>query len=262
MSRKRPLTAATWPLCRDLAELGRAAQERASGRKLRLFWCAVVRHAPFAADGQTIWDSVPAFEWFSDRFGTPGLTANVHQVIEAAERWADGQLSAEEWTICAKYHRYWPWLAEPDTWMQNEDNVRYDGSHFREVVAVILDNAIAPEPRLVWTYGRRTVPFHAMDFRREPSRYHPGCFGWICDLIHDLFANPFRPIALDPRWRTSDAVGLARAIYDDRAFDRLPILADALIDAGCDDEQVLAHCRSDGPHVRGCWVVDLVLGKE
>ena len=84
----------------------------------------------------------------------------------------------------------------------------------------------------------------------------------VCDLVRDLFSNPFCPIAFDPRWRTSDAIGLARAIYDDRAFDRLPILTDALIDAGCDDEQVLAHCRSDGPHVRGCWVVDLVLGRE
>ena len=62
--------------------------------------------------------------------------------------------------------------------------------------------------------------------------------------------------------RSTDAVGVARAIYDDRAFDRLPILADALMDAGCDDEQILAHCRGPGPHVRGCWVVDLVLGKE
>jgi hypothetical protein len=81
-------------------------------------------------------------------------------------------------------------------------------------------------------------------------------------LVLDVFANPFRAIAFDPRWRTADTVGLARAIYDDRAFDRLPLLADALMDAGCADEQVLGHCRGDGPHVRGCWVVDLVLGKE
>jgi hypothetical protein len=80
-------------------------------------------------------------------------------------------------------------------------------------------------------------------------------------LLVCLFGlRPFRPIAFDPDWRTVDAVGVARAIYDDRAFDRLPILADALMDAGCADEQVLAHCRSDGPHARGCWVVDLVLG--
>jgi hypothetical protein len=81
-------------------------------------------------------------------------------------------------------------------------------------------------------------------------------------LIRCIFGNPFRPVTFDPRWRTSDVLGLARAIYDDRAFDRLPILADALMDAGCGDEQVLGHCRGDGPHVRGCWVVDLVLEKE
>jgi hypothetical protein len=80
--------------------------------------------------------------------------------------------------------------------------------------------------------------------------------------IRDIFGNPFRPVAFDPRWRTEDVLGLARGIYEERAFDRLPLLADAVMDAGCADEQVLEHCRSDGPHVRGCWVVDLVLGKE
>ena len=84
----------------------------------------------------------------------------------------------------------------------------------------------------------------------------------LCPLIRDVFGNPFRHVAFDPRWRTADTVGLARGIYEERAFDRLPLLADALMDAGCDEDQLLAHCRSDGPHVRGCWVVDLVLGKE
>jgi hypothetical protein len=81
-------------------------------------------------------------------------------------------------------------------------------------------------------------------------------------LAHDIFGNPFQPSAFDPRWRTADAVGLARGIYEDRAFDRLPLLADALMDAGCADDQMVGHCRGDGPHARGCWVVDLVLGKE
>ena len=81
-------------------------------------------------------------------------------------------------------------------------------------------------------------------------------------LLRDVFGNPFRPVAFDPRWRTADVTALARGIYDDRAFDRLPLLADALMAAGCDSEDLLAHCRSEGPHVRGCWVVDLVLGKE
>jgi hypothetical protein len=68
---------------------------------------------------------------------------------------------------------------------------------------------------------------------------------------------------LDPAWRTSDVVLLAQGIYAERAFDRMPILADALQDAGCDNTDILAHCRdATAPHARGCWVVDLVLGKS
>jgi hypothetical protein len=74
--------------------------------------------------------------------------------------------------------------------------------------------------------------------------------------------NPFRPAALDPEWRTSTAVAMARMMYDSRDFSAMPILADALQDAGCTNDDVLNHCRQPGEHVRGCWVVDLVLGKE
>jgi hypothetical protein len=83
----------------------------------------------------------------------------------------------------------------------------------------------------------------------------------LIQLIHDVMGNPFRSAAVDPRWLTSTVVALADAIYADRAFDRLPILADALEDAGCADADILAHCCGPGPHVRGCWVVDAVLGK-
>lgn len=81
-------------------------------------------------------------------------------------------------------------------------------------------------------------------------------------ILRDIFGDPFRPVTLDPRWRTSTVVDLAQAIYDEHAFDRMPILADALMDAGCDSDEMILHCRGDGPHVRGCWVVDLILGKE
>ena len=82
-------------------------------------------------------------------------------------------------------------------------------------------------------------------------------------LLRDIFGNPFRPVAFDPAWRTSDAVALARAMYDARNFGAMPILADALQDAGCDSADVLTHCRdANQVHVRGCWVCDLVLGKE
>jgi hypothetical protein len=82
-------------------------------------------------------------------------------------------------------------------------------------------------------------------------------------LLRDIFGNPFRPVTPDPAWLTSTVVALAAGIYADRAFDRLPILADALQDAGCDHPDVLAHCRDPHlTHVRGCWVVDLLLGKS
>ena len=70
---------------------------------------------------------------------------------------------------------------------------------------------------------------------------------------------------MDPAWLAwngGTVRKLAEAIYDERAFDRLPVLADALEEAGCADEGVLRHCRGGGPHVRGCWVIDLILGKE
>ena len=83
----------------------------------------------------------------------------------------------------------------------------------------------------------------------------------LCDLIRDIFGNPFRPVTFDPNWRTSTVVALAQQMYDSRDFAPMPILADALQDAGCEHPDILAHCRGEGPHVRGCWVVDGVLGK-
>lgn len=80
-------------------------------------------------------------------------------------------------------------------------------------------------------------------------------------VLREYFHNPFRPIAFDPSWRTSTAVALAQTMYDSREFGAMPILADALQDAGCEDDAILSHCRGDGPHVRGCWVVDLILRK-
>lgn len=72
----------------------------------------------------------------------------------------------------------------------------------------------------------------------------------------------FRPVSVDPAWLKSPLPQLAESIYADRAFDHLPILADALEEAGCTDTDILKHCRQPGEHVRGCWVVDLLLGKE
>jgi hypothetical protein len=87
-------------------------------------------------------------------------------------------------------------------------------------------------------------------------------------LFHDIFSNPFRPTSASPAWQTPQVVALARATYDEREMPtgtldlaRLAILADALEDAGCTDADILGHLRGPGPHVRGCWAVDVLLGK-
>jgi hypothetical protein len=83
-----------------------------------------------------------------------------------------------------------------------------------------------------------------------------------CHLLQCIVGNPFNPVTVNPAWRTSNVIALAQSIYDERAFDRMAILADALEDAGCDNQEILNHCRQPGEHVRGCWVVDVVLGKS
>jgi hypothetical protein len=81
-------------------------------------------------------------------------------------------------------------------------------------------------------------------------------------VVRELGGNPFRPVTLNPSWLTSTVLSLANSIYAERAFERMPILADALQDAGCDNEDILNHCRQSGVHIRGCFVVDLLLGKS
>jgi hypothetical protein len=81
-----------------------------------------------------------------------------------------------------------------------------------------------------------------------------------CQLLRDIF-QPFCPVFLDPSWLTPTALSLAHSVYEDSTFDHLPILGDVLEDAGCTDRAILDHCRGPGPHVRGCWAVDVLLGK-
>jgi hypothetical protein len=84
-----------------------------------------------------------------------------------------------------------------------------------------------------------------------------------CSIIRDIFGNPYRKVNFNKKWRTDTAVSLARTMYESRDFSAIPILADALQDTGCDNDDILNHCRDPKQvHVRGCWVVDLVLDKS
>lgn len=81
-------------------------------------------------------------------------------------------------------------------------------------------------------------------------------------LLRDIVGNPFRKPNFEPEWRTGTVVALAQRMYVEKRFDWLPVLADALQEAGCDEQQLLGHCLSSGQHTRGCWAIDLVLGRE
>ncbi len=127
-----------------------------------------------------------------------------------------------------------------------------------------------PEERQVLSFGSAYADRHGLNRADRGSLDSNVVFDKVrraeqvaqCNLLRDIFGNPFRPVTLHPSWLTSDVHTLATGIYADRAFDRMPILADALQDAGCDNDDILNHCRGDELHVRGCWVVDLLLGKS
>jgi hypothetical protein len=112
------------------------------------------------------------------------------------------------------------------------------------------------EPDETWYEQTADAGYNAWD------KEHATASVGHCVLLRDMLSNPFRPVVFGPARFTETVKHLAQTIYDERAFDRLPILADALEEAGCTDADILAHCRSEGPHFRGCWAVDLVLGKK
>lgn len=84
----------------------------------------------------------------------------------------------------------------------------------------------------------------------------------LADLLREVIGNPFLPVQFEEQWRTTAVVKLAHKIYDEEAFDQMPALADVLEKAGCDNQRILKHCRRKANHVRGCWVLDLVLKSD
>jgi hypothetical protein len=172
------------------------------------------------------------------------LTTPARHAVEVSERFADGEADKVEMAAAAKP------LARMLRGSYDEDA---PGAQTRTAAAM----AAATVQHQGVGHEVNTYPLSLAGYL-GPNDVADGI---VCDLLRDIFGNPFRPVAFDPSWRTSTAVQLARRMYESRDFGPMPILADALQDAGCDHPDVLAHARGGGPHVRGCWVVDLVLGK-
>lgn len=166
----------------------------------------------------------------------------VGAAVDAAERYAEGALTvARLGQIGSALARYYPFLLSPAS---TDEPTR---AAFRLVLRAVAADA--------WEAPQEIVSNPAWAAERKAQAH----------LLRCVFGNPFRPLlAIAPAllaWGGGTAVKLARAAYDGRAFERLPVLADALEEAGCDKAEVLGHLRGRGPHVRGCWVIDLLIGR-
>jgi hypothetical protein len=238
------MTADGWDAGRAPDELLAAVRERATPRKLRLFAAACCRRL-WAHLGAEDRDAVELLEAYLKQGAAGGLRAarRAHGAASAVAEPGDyaGHLAA--WVRR---------LATSAVWTATAASPVMAATAYEEVAlaaavltAVARDGPGAPVLEDVW-WARAAAELPA-----------------LAVLTRDVFGNPFRPVAFDPAWRTDTAVSLAVGMYEARDFAAMPILADALQDAGCDNDDVLAHCRGPHPvHVRGCWVVDLVLGKE
>jgi hypothetical protein len=239
------MTEAEWLECTDPTPMLEFLWDKVSDRKLRLFGCGCCRR---------IWHLI------------------VHPVsrkaVEVAEQFADGLASDDERhaifreadDIRCLLGNVGTGLLEPDA------EEKYGG--ILERAAITPDAAASaadeawgcaePEPEgtgIGASAAEAVANFSSPDAEAVERAAQ-------ANLLRDMIANPFRPVTFDPSWCKGNVVKFARTIYDKRAFDRLPKLADALEKAGCNNGEVLAHYRQPGEHVRGCWAVDLLLGKE
>ncbi len=207
---------------------GKVQRTKAGKRKLRLFACGCCR---------LIWDLL------SD--------PRLREAVEVAERFADGEAGKEDLgaafgdLIGLTYGGY-----TPDS----------PGVQGRTAAHMALSCTAAKAASAALDMAYLPVPLAGYDVGGKSGN------AILCDLLRDVFGNPFQsPPAVCAAWLAwgnGKVPNLAAAIYADRAFDRLPVLADALEDAGCGDADLLGHLRLPEPHVRGCWAVDLLLGKE
>ena len=198
---------------------------------------------------------VAAFRAIWDHIHDPRCRA----AVEAAERFAD----EPDPTILAQVRESVE-LAIEDAQFDEENWPDKQHSYF--VAHTVCDVIRLPPPLLVDIDSPRdswAQPLEDLQHPCIPGRTEEEATALHFRLLHDIFRNPFRPVTFSPSWRTDTALQLAKQMYESRDFSLMPILADALQDAGWDNEEMLHHCRDTSlMHVRGCWVVDLVLGKE
>jgi hypothetical protein len=249
----KPMTEGDWNSCADPEAMLYWLDHwgKLTDRKARLFAVAVCRRIWPLLNDKRSREAVEVAERHADGAATTeellarGATADAafKQTDPGCPRFATNELAAAFYAAAA--------AVEPARW---DENCLYA----EDVTGLAASAASYAEvPRSLWGTAAGDEAFENGVRQAHAEQ---------CGLLRDLFGPlPFRPVAVGPsllRWNDGTVVKVARGIYDDRAFDRMPLLADALLDAGCEDEAVLAHCREQGSvHARGCWVLGLLLNK-
>jgi hypothetical protein len=225
------MTEAEWLSCADPGPMLAFLYGRASDRKLRLFEVGCCRR---------IWHLLP--------------DERSRMAVEVAERYADGLASDQKLgkaadAACAVWHREMQRASAAGTWKWGNRAPPYTGAAAAYNAAIDIG----------W-WGAAPAFREPHEIAGELTGDREAEAAAQCVLLREIF-NPFRSVPANPPWLTPNITALAATIYDDRAFDIMSVLADALEEAGCTDPDILTHCRSPGPHVRGCWVVDAVLAR-
>jgi hypothetical protein len=228
------MTEEEWLGATDPTPMLEFIKSKATKRRLRLLGCASLRRV--------------AHLLIDDR---------ARNAIGTAERFADGLASEAELKkarMAANRAKY------PDL---NESGLGNAGYYLQCIACEIARADRVYRPAIVCDFAVSTVRESGSDRKKVRVAQVKRENVAQVEIVREIFGNPFRPVAFSPAWRTGTALSLAQQMYESRDFGSMPILADALQDAGCDSEEILNHCRdANTTHVRGCWVVDLVLGKE
>jgi hypothetical protein len=230
-----------WLTGADPAPMLKSAQSANRRRTVRLFSCACCRR---------LWSLLPEESRAS---------------VVVAERYAGGLASPGE-LECARARADAVVVALPTVWTYEEQRIR-DATGAAATCCTPLGETTKGAIGLAASAAHALAKNAALgvaesDFSRTRDDAYAAELAAQADLVRELFGNPFRPLEFSSQWRTDTAVALARAMSDAREFSAMPILADALQDAGCNSAELLDHCRGDQPHTLGCWAVDLVLRRQ
>jgi hypothetical protein len=229
---------AEWRACAEPQRMLEFLRGRASERKLRLFACACVRR---------VWHLLP--------------DARSRRAVEVAERFADGEADAEMLRLAA--------IGAASVAEAGVNAAATPAEQAAASAAFAALNATGDAARAADYCGANaaSAAYHAATAADVPSAAAARAAERAAQarLLREVFGNPVRPARVHEGWLAwggGTVPRLGAAVYEERAFERLPILADALEDAGCSDAELLAHCRSGSGHVPGCWAVDLLTDNE